>query len=219
MELPSSPSETRAPARMFIDWLRFGLAVMLWATIPAGIAYWLLVHGFVDYWRRVGPAPTWLVVIPACLLIMAGFWRWGGGIVERSDLGTNMGLFGGGVLLWGISVILDRRSREHLDTATMLGVTEVSGGTELLDRGLYGRVRHPRYLSLILGAVGWAMMANHGASYLMVAALIPGVWLVVAVEEQELVARLGDAYREYRQRVPAMIPRFTASSGNQEQDD
>lgn len=203
---------------MFIDWLRFGLAVMLWATIPAGIAYWLLIHGFVDYWRRVGPAPTWLVVVPACLLVMAGFWRWGGGIVDRSDLGTHMGLFAAGVVLWGISVILDRRTRDHLDTPTMLGVREVEGATDLLDRGLYGRVRHPRYLSLIIAAIGWAMMANHGASYLMVAALVPGVWLVVAVEEQELVQRFGDAYRDYRERVPAVIPARSASSGNQKQD-
>lgn len=193
---------------MFIDWLRFGLAVMLWATIPAGIAYWLLIHGFVGYWRRVGTAATWLLVIPTCLLIMASLWRWGGGVVDRSDLGTHMGLFAGGVFLWGISVVLDRRAREQLDTATMLGVREIAGGATLLDQGLYARVRHPRYLSLIIGATGWAMMANHMASYLMVAALVPGVWLVTSVEEQELVERFGDAYLEYRERVPAVIPRL-----------
>ncbi len=206
---------------MFIDWLRFGLAVMLWATIPAGIAYWLLIHGFVGYWRRVGPGPTWMVVVPACLIVMAGFWRWGGGTVERSDLGTNMALFAGGVALWGLSVILDRRTRDQLDTATMLGVKEISGGAELLQEGLYGRVRHPRYLSLIVAAVGWAMMANHGASYLMVAALLPAVGLVISVEEQELVERFGDAYTDYRTRVPAVIPRLgrgAGPSGNGEED-
>lgn len=192
---------------MFIDWLRFGLAVMLWATIPAGVAYWLLLHGFVGYWRRVGPAPTWLVIVPTCLVIMAAFWRWGGGIVERSDLGTNMWLFAGGVVLWGISVILDRRTRDQLDTATMLGVREVKADAELLERGIYGRVRHPRYLSLIVAAVGWAMMANHGASWLMVAALVPAMWIVIAVEEQELEERFGGAYVAYRARVPAVVPR------------
>ena len=195
---------------MFIDSLRFGLAVMLWATIPAGIAYWLLIHGFVGYWRRVGTAATWLVVLPVCLLIMGALWRWGGGVVQRSDLGTNMALFAAGVLCWGVSVILDRRAREQLDTATMLGVKEIAGGATLLDQGLYARVRHPRYLSLLIGATGWAMMANHAASYLMVAALVPGVWLVASVEEQELVERFGDAYRDYCTRVPAVLPRLRA---------
>lgn len=192
---------------MFIDWLRFGLAVMLWATIPAGVAYWLLIHGFVGYWRRIGPGPTWLLIVPTCLLVVAAFWRWGGGIVDRSDLGTNMALFGAGVVFWGVSVILDRRTREQLDTATMIGVQEVSGATELLDEGLYGRIRHPRYLALVIAAIGWAMMANHGASYLMVAALIPALWLVISIEEQELAERFGEAWLSYRERVPAVIPR------------
>jgi len=202
---------------MFIEWLRFGLAVMLWATIPAGIAYWLLIHGFVGYWRRVGPAPTWLVVTPVCLLVVGAFWRWGGGIVQRSDLGTHAGLFGAGVLLWGLSVILDRRTRDRIDTATALGVTEVRGEGELLDRGLYGRVRHPRYLSLAISAVGWALMANHGASYLMVAALLPGLWLIGSLEEQELSDRFGEAWLRYRAEVPAGMPRF-GRSGDEQRD-
>ncbi|MDT8370293.1 MAG: methyltransferase [Longimicrobiales bacterium] len=192
---------------MFIDLMRFGLAVMLWATIPAGLAYWLLIHGFVGYWRRVGVVATWLVVLPACLVIMAAMWRWGGGVVERSDLGTHVGLFAAGVVLWGVSVVLDRRARVHLDAATMLGVREVGGGARLLDEGLYGRVRHPRYLSLLLGATGWAMMANHVASYLMVAALVPGIWIVVTLEERELNERFGEAWLAYRARVPAIVPR------------
>ena len=205
---------------MFIDWLRFGLAVMLWATIPAGVAYWLLIHGFVAYWRRVGTAATWLLVIPTCLLIMAAFWRWGGGVVDRSDLGTHMGLFASGVFLWGLSVVLDRRVREQLDAATMLGVKEIAGGATLLEQGPYARVRHPRYLSLLIGATGWAMMANHGASYLMVAALVPGIWLVAGVEERELVERFGDAYLAYRARVPAILPRLGGGdSGREERQD
>jgi len=201
---------------MFIDWLRFGLAVMLWATIPAGVAYWLLLHGFVGYWRRVGPGPTWLLIVPTCLLVMVALWRWGGGVVDRSDLGTNVALFAAGVVLWGVSVILDRRTREQLDTATMIGVNEVSGATELLQEGLYGRIRHPRYLSLMTAAVGWAMMANHGASYLMVGALIPAVWLVISIEERELTERFGETWLNYRERVPALIPRLRS---RQEQQD
>jgi len=203
---------------MFIDWLRFGLAVMLWATIPAGIAYWLLIHGFVDYWRRVGTTATWLIVVPVCALVLAAFWRWGGGIVERSDLGTEMGLFAGGVFLWGVSVIVDRRAREQLDTATMLGVREIAGGASLLDQGLYARLRHPRYLGLMIGATGWALMANHGASYIMVAALVPGLWLVVSVEERELVERFGEDYLEYRRRVPALLPHLRSRASGEEEE-
>jgi protein-S-isoprenylcysteine O-methyltransferase Ste14 len=127
-----------------------------------------------------------------------------------------MTLFAAGVLLWGASVILDRRTREHLDTATMIGVREISGGTDLIEEGLYGRIRHPRYLSLMVAATGWAMMANHGASYLMVAALIPALWLVISIEEDEMEERFGEAWLRYCERVPALIPR--ARSRQEQQD-
>jgi protein-S-isoprenylcysteine O-methyltransferase Ste14 len=195
--------------KMFIEILRFGLAVMLWATIPAVATYWLLLHGFVAYWRRVGVAATYLAVIPICLLVLGAFVRWGGGTVDRSDLGTHMGLFAGGVFLWAISVIVDRRTRDVIDLRSVFGVSQIEGARgELATDGLYARVRHPRYLSLMIATAGWAMMANHAASYLMVAALFPALVVITTLEEQELAARFGSAWAEYSRRVPRLVPRL-----------
>lgn len=197
--------------KMFIEILRFGLAVMLWATIPAVVTYWLLLHGFVAYWRRVGVAATYLALVPICLVVLGAFVRWGGGTVDRSDLGTHMGLFAGGVFLWAVSVIIDRRTRDAIDLRSVFGVTQVDGSEgELATEGPYARVRHPRYLSLMIAAAGWAMMANHVASYLMVAALLPALLLITSLEEQELADRFGAAWADYRARVPRLIPRFRA---------
>ena len=77
----------------------------------------------------------------------------------------------------------------------------------LLDEGIYARVRHPRYAAVMIGVWGWAMMSNHGTSYLMAAALVPALLGVIHFEEKELVERFGDDYRAYRERVPALFPR------------
>ena len=73
---------------------------------------------------------------------------------------------------------------------------------------MYGVVRHPRYLSVIVGTAGFAMFVNYVGGYLVVLGSIPALYLVVIVEERELSLRFGDAYQRYRSRVPAFFPRF-----------
>ncbi len=206
---------------MTLDLVRVGLALMLWATIPAGVAYWLVIHSFVGYWRRVGVVQSYLVVVPLCLMICGGFLRWGIDLVQRTDLGADMRLFAAGAVLWGLSVFLDRRTRRILDFRTMIGVVELGGQAGVPDGGesgkdlrpptlltddLYSRVRHPRYLALMIAAIGWALMANHLASYLMTGALLLAVLLITEVEDRELVERFGDDYRSYRRQVPRLFP-------------
>jgi protein-S-isoprenylcysteine O-methyltransferase Ste14 len=194
-----------------MDTFRTVLAVVVWATIPPAFLYWYLIHPFAGYWRSVGPARTYLVVAPVCLLLLGVLLRWHGP-VDASDLGTHWGLFYGGLLLWIASMAMERRIRKHLDFKTLAGVPELrtrqtDHEPRLLDQGIYARVRHPRYLAVFIGTVGWAMMANHGATYLVALALIPMIWGLVVLEERELVDRFGDAYRDYRARVPALVPR------------
>jgi methanethiol S-methyltransferase len=46
-------------------------------------------------------------------------------------------------------------------------------------------------------------------------ALVTTVYILVAIqlEERDLIASLGDGYRDYRQRVPMLIPFARAGSG------
>jgi protein-S-isoprenylcysteine O-methyltransferase Ste14 len=79
---------------------------------------------------------------------------------------------------------------------------------ELVTEGIYARIRHPRYLSVLLGLVGLALMANYFGIYVVVAAFVPGLYAIIILEERELVERFGDAYRDYCKRVPRLIPRL-----------
>ncbi len=78
----------------------------------------------------------------------------------------------------------------------------------LVTQGPYRWVRHPLYaaataafLSLGVVAANWFMMA------MAVAALLGVRLIVVPREEAELTRKFGEAYREYRKRTGALLPR------------
>jgi len=73
--------------------------------------------------------------------------------------------------------------------------------------GIYSRVRHPRYLQLLIALAGYALIANHLASYVAVALWVPAILVIVALEERELLDHFGQRYANYCRRVPRLIPR------------
>ena len=45
-----------------IDLARYALGALLAITLPPAIAYWLIVHPFIGFWRRVGMRGTfWFI--------------------------------------------------------------------------------------------------------------------------------------------------------------
>ena len=96
-----------------------------------------------------------------------------------------------------------------LSLRTLVGAPELNAESRgvLLRDGIFARVRHPRYLGASLGLAATALFANHLGTYLLLAVFLPGIYVVTVLEERELVARFGDAYREYQRRVPRFLPR------------
>lgn len=77
---------------------------------------------------------------------------------------------------------------------------------KLVSDGLYGYIRHPMYLSLIL--FGWGLFFKQASLLTATLAAIASVLLFITarVEERECLAAFGDAYRGYRQRTRMFIP-------------
>ena len=79
----------------------------------------------------------------------------------------------------------------------------------LVTDGVYARMRHPQYTGLFLivfgeGVVHWPTIVSVAAFPVIVIAYT----LLARKEERQMLARFGDAYREYRERVPMFIPRL-----------
>jgi len=101
---------------------------------------------------------------------------------------------------------------KYLSVRTLVGLPELSQPElqkgKLLREGIYGVVRHPRYLSALVSLVGIALVSNYIGLYILVLLLLPVGHLTMVLEERELVERFGDAYRQYQREVPRLIPRF-----------
>lgn len=88
--------------------------------------------------------------------------------------------------------------------------TRVPAEQELLQRGPYRYIRHPLYLGFFLFGIGLLLVAQNYLMFLTIG-LLTGV-RYVRKEEEELVGRYGNAYREYRRRTGALVPRFLRRS-------
>lgn len=80
-------------------------------------------------------------------------------------------------------------------------------GSELVQHGIYARVRHPLYTSVMLASVGWALIWQSVASFLTACTLVPFLHAKARHEERELCERF-PRYREYARRVPRFLPRL-----------
>ena len=196
-----------------MDTFRYVMAVSFAMMLPPAIGFWFVIHPFAEFWRRRGLRVTYAVVTLAFLAAMAGLY-----LVREpllgTDFGTSYGLVALGVPFLMVSVYVQRRRMKHLTFRKLVGVPEILGeaGGGLLTEGIYARIRHPRYLEVVLGMIGWALIINWMGIYVVCVLAFAALHGVVWIEERELVRRFGEAYVEYAARVPRFIPRLKGRS-------
>lgn len=79
----------------------------------------------------------------------------------------------------------------------------------LVQRGIYARVRHPLYTSVMLASLGWALLWQSGPAFVAALGLIPFFHAKARREERWLSHRFPE-YADYARRVPRFIPRIRA---------
>jgi len=70
-------------------------------------------------------------------------------------LGVALFAFGGALRLWPVFVLGDRFS----------GLVAIQPGHRLVTNGIYGVIRHPSYLGLLISSLGWASRFAQGSAY------------------------------------------------------
>jgi protein-S-isoprenylcysteine O-methyltransferase Ste14 len=111
-------------------------------------------------------------------------------------LGVLLFAAGGAPRLWPVFVLGRRFS----------GLVAIQPGHELVTTGVYGLIRHPSYLGLLVNALGWALAFRSGVGVLLAALLVPPLLARIRAEERLLRARFGDAYDAYRSRTWRLLP-------------
>ncbi len=190
--------------------VRYYLALLLLSFTPPSFLFWLSIHPFVRFWRRLG-LPLALGINYAGLFIMAALIYLFCKPLLSVEFGTNPVLIGLAVPLLFVSGAMRRRLSKHLRLAILTGIPELAPeqhGTPLMTEGLYSRMRHPRYVQALLGVAAYTLFCNYLATYVLFLTILVIILLVVPIEERELRERFGIEYETYCARVPRFIPRF-----------
>jgi protein-S-isoprenylcysteine O-methyltransferase Ste14 len=192
-----------------IDHIRYSLGAPIVIMLPLGLLYWFIIHLGVRWWRKWGPSRTYLTVVPG-LAAVGVFLFQAREHLLGADLGTNWSLIGIGLVLCFPMAWLELRYWKQLSISTLVGIPELSKESqgELLRDGIYGVLRHPRFTSAGIGLIVNALIANYLGLYILVMLAIPLEFLMLALEERELIDRFGNTYREYQREVPRLIPRL-----------
>jgi protein-S-isoprenylcysteine O-methyltransferase Ste14 len=178
-------------------------AIICFLQLPNPI-FWLVVHPQIGYWRGRARAAYSIALVISWGLVTVAL------ILFRHVLFTHARpgdlRIGFGLLLIAGDIWLFERARRDLGTSRLIGKPELSGGGEVVDTGIYSRLRNPRYVGMIASVLGACLLAATPLMWGIAAAWLVLVLLVIGFEERELKARLGAPYIDYCRRVPRFIP-------------
>jgi protein-S-isoprenylcysteine O-methyltransferase Ste14 len=194
-----------------IDRVRYFFGIGSLIVLPPALLFWLVIHPWARWWRRLGLIRTYLIVVPVSVAFGALLFQFREPLLG-TNLGTNWGLVAVALGLYGGVTWLEFQYWRHLSIATLVGITELSPSGQqkgrLLQEGIYGVVRHPRYLSAGVSVIANALFINYAGLYILVLLLVPVGYLMIVLEERELIERFGEEYRKYQRKVPRLIPRW-----------
>src|SRR4030095_10407129 len=115
--------------------------------------------------------------------------RWSGGVLCPA---------GGALRIWLVFVLGHRFS----------GLVAIQPEHSLVTSGIYGVIRHPSYLGLLINSLGWSLAFRSGVGVLLTALLVPPLLARINAEENLLHWQFGDEYDAYRSQTWHMIPRI-----------
>ncbi len=193
-----------------MDTVRYHVALLTLVTFIPGILFWPFAHGLVHSWRQLGLAISYSVLGAILIAIGTGVF-----LLRHPLLAIEFGPPGWlgwpAVLCFGAALVVEFQCRKHLTLRTLVGIPELSPtptSQPLLDQGIYARLRHPRYVVVILSVFAVALFTNYLAVYLLCPLACVVLYGITLMEERELVERFGQAYEQYQRRVPRFIPRM-----------
>jgi protein-S-isoprenylcysteine O-methyltransferase Ste14 len=179
------------------------LTALVFATfVISGAAFF--AGGNLSTGVREDRANRWVIAAFAAIgLIFAYLPAW----TDRNELGTIDGdavrwigvvlyAAGGALRIWPVYVLGNRFS----------GLVAIQPGHTLLTTGIYGVIRHPSYLGLLVNAFGWGLAFRSWAGVLLAALLVPLLLARIRSEEALLRAQFGAEYDAYCARTSRLIP-------------
>jgi len=123
-----------------------------------------------------------------------GYWTVDGNTIRW--LGVVLFGVGGALRIWPVFVLGNRFS----------GLVAIQPGHTLVTNGIYGVIRHPSYLGLLMNSLGWAFAFRSLVGVLLAVLIVPPLVARISAEERLLSSQFGDEYDAYRNRTWRLVP-------------
>ena len=187
-------------AAFFAHPARTALAIV--SMVLAGAA--LFSRGNLSRGQREDRSNRWVIAMLGVLGLLDGylpaytdridFWTLDGDAVRW--LGVALFAAGGVLRMWPVFVLGNRFS----------GLVAIQPGHALVTTGIYGTLRHPSCLGLLVNAVGWALAFRSIIGVLIAVLMIPPILARIRSEEALLRTQFGNTYEAYCARTRRLIP-------------
>lgn len=193
-------------------WMQKGLdaLALVYAILffPAPF-FWLIFHPFIGFWRRLGSRSFWIAV-PVWLV-------WGTALVflrhdifaERINRNALTWILGTALIV--LALWINRRVHREFSVRRLIGLPEMHRQRDpagMIRSGIYGQVRHPRYLEFMLTFLALAFLTGAVGIFLLAIVTILMYLIVAPLEERELREYYGSEYEAYARTAPRFVPRL-----------
>jgi protein-S-isoprenylcysteine O-methyltransferase Ste14 len=186
----------------------FYLVMMLW--IPF---YWFLFHPAIRFWRQVGNRAFWLA-LPVWLIFAVVIIAARHSILSHR-VERNAATWAVGGILFLAACWLGSQTRRTFGLKRLVGLTELHPEHRLsgvVRTGVYGWVRHPRYLLYMLMVLSMAFLTGALPIFALAILNILLYQILAPLEERKLLDQYGSEYQAYRRSVPRFLPHLRRAS-------
>ncbi len=180
------------------------LRALAWVTVGLTVAAAFSSSSGLSTGEREDRGNRWVLGLFAVIaLLMAyvsaytdriGFWTIGGDAVRWA--GVALCAAGGVLRLAPVFVLKNRFS----------GLVAIQAGHRLETRGIYGVVRNPSYLGMLVASLGWVLAFRSGVGVILTAALLVPIVARIHAEERLLREHFGAEYDAYCARTWRLVP-------------
>jgi len=184
------------------------MMVMMWPAVPM---FLIELHFTINFWRKLGVWTYFAVLLQWGPIAYVLYLLQGAILYYRIALGIPFLVLGIILIIAGFT--LHGWTAKLIGLRATIGYTEIKPDTQsekngLVTSGPFSVVRHPSY---------WAHTAIVTGIFFMSGIIVVGIialidlaityFVTTTLEDQELVKRFGNQYREYQKRVPKFFPK------------